>query len=84
MEVWDALTNIYETSHALTKMHYNKQLYTLKISEEDILVNYINIFRTLVDNSPNTSIQISDNDSAIVLLGTLPETYEDLVVSISG
>ena len=69
---------IYENSHALTKIYYNKQLFTLKMSEEDTSTNHVNTFHFLIDNLA------SDNDSAIVLLGSLSKSHERLVVFISG
>jgi len=82
-EVWDTLNSVYETTHAQTKMYYNKQLYALKMSEEDTMANHINTFRTLIDNLASAGTSINDKDSAIILLGTLPKSYKGLV-SISS
>jgi hypothetical protein len=38
----------------------------------------------MIDNLASTITNISDDDSAIVLLGSLPKSHEGLVVSISG
>jgi len=46
-------------------MYYNKQLYTLKMLEEDTIANHIHTFHTLIDNSTNKKIKVSGNDSAI-------------------
>jgi len=65
-------------------MYYNKQLYALKMSKEDTMANHINTCRTLIDNLASAGTSINDKDSAIILLGTLPESYGGLVVSISS
>ena len=83
-EVWDTRTKIYETSHAQTKVYYNKQLYTLKMSEDDTIANRANTFHTLIDNLASMGTNMSDNDSATAFLGSLRKFFKVLVVSISG
>ena len=65
------------------KMYYDKILFTLENLEEDRIANHVNTFRTLIDNLARTGTNISGNESAIVLLGSLPLSYEKLVVFIS-
>ena len=61
-----------------------KKLYVLKMSEDDTIANHVNTFCTLIDNIASMGTNTCDNDSAIVLLGSLPKSYQGLVVSISG
>ena len=42
------------------------------------------MLQDLIDNLASTGTNISDNDSAIANLGSLPKSYEVLVVFISG
>ena len=51
---------------------------------EDTIANRVNTFRTLIDNLASMRTNISGNDNAIVLLGSLHDSYEGLVVSING
>jgi hypothetical protein len=71
-EVWNLLMNIYMKLMLKQEMFCNKKLFTLKKLEEDRIANHVNTFRTLIDNLARKGTNISGNESAIVLLGSLP------------
>lgn len=81
-EAWDALVDVYETNMITTKMYLQKTFYSMKMSEEESIVDHINNFCSLVEQLATAGVAISDGDSAIALLETLPESYEGLVVSL--
>jgi hypothetical protein len=47
-------------------------------------VEHVNNFKSMVEQLIIASVTLSDDDSAMALLNTLLESYEGLVVSLSG
>lgn len=72
---------MYKSSHAQKTIYYIQQLYSLKMLKQDTIANHINTFHPLIDNLASMGTNISDNDNVIVFLGSLPKSYEELVVS---
>lgn len=54
------------------------------MSKEDLVTNHVNNFKSMVEQLAIARVMLFDEDSAIVMLGTLPESYEGLIVALNG
>ena len=71
-------------SKTLTQKLYLKQkLYGLKMQQGSDLADHINVFNQLIANLGKVDEKIDDEDKAIILLCSLPGSYEHLVTTLS-
>lgn len=70
-EMWDGLCNMFETKHATTKMYLNQKIYSMKMSEEDSVADHVNNFKSMIEQLATAGVTLSNEDSAVALLGTL-------------
>jgi len=78
-EVWNGLCGMFETKHATTKVFLNQKLYSMKISEEESIVDHLNNFKSIIERLATVGVAISNEDSVVALLSTLPESYDGRV-----
>ena len=70
-------------SKSLTNKLYLKQrLYRLKIHESLNLAQHVNIFNKIIADFVRVDVKIEDKDKAIILMCSLPPSYEHLVTTI--
>lgn len=56
-----------------------KNLYTLQIEKGSSITNYINVFKKIILDLEDINVKINDEDKTIILLFSLPNSYEHLV-----
>ncbi|PKI53168.1 hypothetical protein CRG98_026473 [Punica granatum] len=78
-KVWEKLQALYMTK-SLTNMLYLKQrLYQLKMSPGTFVSDHLNMFTQIMMDLQNVDVKIEDEDQALLLLCSLPESYESFV-----
>jgi hypothetical protein len=65
-------------------MYSSKQLYGLKMGEDAIIKEHANAFKILLSQMDSTRAPISERNSVVVFLSTLPKSYEGLVEFLSA
>ena len=71
-------------SKTLTRKLYLKQkLYGLKMQEGSDLAEHINVFNQLIADLGKVDVKIDEEDRAIILLCSLPGSYEHLVTTLT-
>ena len=71
-------------SKTLTQKLYLKQkLYGLKMQEGSDLAEHINVFNQLITDLGKVDMKIDEEDRAIILLCSLPGSYEHLVTTLT-
>ena len=82
-KIWDKLEEQF-MSKTLTRMLYLKQkLYGLKMQEGSDLAEHISIFNQLIADLGKVDVKIDEEDKAIILLCSLPGSYEHLVTTLT-
>ncbi|GKE38555.1 retrovirus-related pol polyprotein from transposon TNT 1-94 [Tanacetum coccineum] len=78
--IWTKLTSLYMTKSLANILHLKKKLYTYYMSPDMKLGDHIDEFNKLILNLGNIDIKIEDKDEALMLLTTLPLSYENFVL----
>jgi hypothetical protein len=70
-------------SKSLTsKLHLKQKLFGLKMSEGADLRQHINIFKQIISDLLRIDVKFEDEDKAMMLLTSLPASYEHLVTTL--
>ena len=78
-EVWLKLESLYMTKNLSSRLHLKANFFTWKMTEGKDLQGHIDDFNKLVMDLENIGVEYEDEDKALVLLYSLPRSYETLV-----
>jgi hypothetical protein len=81
-DMWDKLEAIYLGKSLSNKLFLKKKLFKLKIKEGEDVMKHINIFNALINDLIQIDVQISEEDRALLLLASLPDSYEHFVTTL--
>ena len=82
VETWTKLGNIYAKKSLENRMYLMMQLFTLKMAEGTDVEDHISTFNKLICKLLDFSEQMKDEYLALILLNSLPSSYESLRVSL--
>ncbi|KZV33428.1 hypothetical protein F511_38579 [Dorcoceras hygrometricum] len=78
------LSDMYEKPSANNKVHLMKKLFNLKMEEGASMVAHINEFNTIVSQLTSVEINFDDEIRALILLASLPNSWEPMRVAVSN
>ena len=81
--IWDKLASRYMSKSATNKLYLKQKFYGLKMQEGSDLVEHVNAFNQLVTDLARLDVKIEDEDKALLLLVSLPPSYEHLVITLT-
>eukprot|EP01018_Ginkgo_biloba_P030743 Gb_10967 [translate_table: standard] len=81
-KAWEMLFDMYESQDVNTRL-YLRTFFQMKMIESKNMAEHINCFKTLLEQLAIVGSTIQDVDAVITLLGSLFESYESLVISLS-
>jgi hypothetical protein len=82
-EIWDNLESQFMSKTMTTKLYLKQKLYGLKMQEALDLVVHINVFSQMVTDPEQLGVKIETEDKAIILLCSLPSSYEHVVTTLT-
>lgn len=82
IEAWETLQEIFRPSGPVKKVSLYKQLLNLRMTDENNMSQHVNAFATIVDKLAEVGIDMNNELLAIILLSSLPPTYEQFVVAM--
>ena len=68
----------------MNKLILRKNLYNLRMKDGDSVTEHLNAFNTVVSQLSSVDIKISDEDKCIILLCSLPDSWDCLVIEIGS
>jgi hypothetical protein len=73
--LWLKLEQLLMTKSLPNKLHLKQRLFNLHMVEGGSLAEHLSIFKELINNLENLDVQYADEDLALFLLSSLPESY---------
>ena len=83
-EIWDTLIQLYEVKSLHSRIFLKRRLYTLRMSESTSVPDHINNLNTLFAQLSASDFTIVENERAELLLQSLPDSYDQLVINITN
>ena len=83
-EIWDTLTKLYESKSLHNKIFLKQRLYTFRMAETTSVTDHINTIRTILSQLTTLSQQIEENGRAELLLQSLPNSYDQLIINLTN
>jgi len=80
--VWLKLEELYMTKSITNRLYLKRQMYQLRMKEGTPLFKHINEFSKLLSELFAVEVTIEDEDQALLLLASLPSSFEHLVTTI--
>uniref|UniRef100_A0A803PVB6 Integrase catalytic domain-containing protein n=1 Tax=Cannabis sativa TaxID=3483 RepID=A0A803PVB6_CANSA len=80
--LWEILASIYLKKSLANKLYLKKKLYTLKMEDSKELRKHLGEFNQIILDLSNIGVKIEDEDQGILLLSSLPKSYEHFVDTI--
>ena len=77
--LWKRLDELYMTKSLANRLYLKKNLFGLSLVEGGSLNEHIDSFNKAVIDLETVDVKISDEDKAILLLSSLPKSYEHFV-----
>ena len=79
MGLWDKLSEIYQNSSLTNRLYQKQRLYTLRMSEGTPVKDHLDTFNRVILDLQGLGVKIDEEDQALILLCSLPNSYENFV-----
>ena len=80
--IWLKLESRYMSKSLTNKLLLNKKLYGLKMAEGSALDQHINVFNQIISDMNRVDVKFEDEDMTLILLNSLPKSYDNLVTTL--
>jgi len=81
--LWKKLHDLYEKNTASNKVFLMKKLYNLKMKEGASVTKHLNAFNIITNQLAFVKIILDNEIRAILLMSSMPESWENLIVAMS-
>ena len=83
-DLMKALSIMYEKPSAKNKVHLMKKLFNLKMAENVSVAQHLNEFNTITNQLSSVEIDFDDEIHALIILASLPNSWEAMWMTISN
>uniref|UniRef100_A0A2N9GIS0 Retrovirus-related Pol polyprotein from transposon TNT 1-94 n=1 Tax=Fagus sylvatica TaxID=28930 RepID=A0A2N9GIS0_FAGSY len=83
-ELMTALCGMYEKPSANNKVHLMKKLFNLKMTEGTAVAQHLNEFNTITNQLSSVEIEFDDEIRALIVLASLPNSWEAMRMAVSN
>ena len=84
VDLMKALSSMYEKSSANNKVHLMKKLFNLKMAKNASVAQHLNEFNTITNQLSSIEIDFDDEIRALIVLASLPNSWEAMRMAISN
>ena len=77
--LWAKLEELFLRKSLAKKLYMKRKLYTFSMKEGTVMKDHLDEFNKLILDLENVSIILEDEDMALILLSSLPDSYEHFV-----
>ena len=81
-EIMKKLEELYIAKNLSNKLYLNNELYSVRISENTDALQHLSKFNGLISQLLQFQVTCDDEDKAILLLASLPSSYENLMTTL--
>ena len=79
-----ALFSMYEKPSANNKVHLMKKLFNLKMAKNASVAQHLNEFNTITNQLSSVEIDFDDEICALIILASLPNSWDAMKMAISN
>jgi len=80
--LWCRVESLYMTKSFSNKLFMKKQLYSLRMKEDMPILQYLNAFNRILSDLLALEVKLEEEDKSVVLLSSLPSSYDHLATTI--
>jgi hypothetical protein len=80
--LWLKLESLYMTKSLSNKLYLKKKLYGLRMQEGTAVLEHMNFFNRIISELLAVGVIIDEEDKALILLSSLPESYDHIVTTM--
>ena len=73
---------LYLIKSVSNKLYFKKQLYRLHMKEGRAVLEHLNFFNKVISELLTIDVKINKEDKALILLSSLPESYDHIVTTM--
>lgn len=81
---WEKICSVFEQKGLATQIFLRRKLINLKFVDTEPMQNHINKVRELADQLDSIGDAVKDKELAIIILCSLPERYDSLILSLEA
>ena len=81
LALWKKREKLYLVKSLTTKLNL-KDLYRLKMEDGANLLKHLNVFKGLLDQLGRVDVKVEEEDQALLLLTSLPDSFEHIVTTV--
>lgn len=83
-EAWTKLCSVFEQRGLAAQVFLRRKLVNIKLNGGGSMLDHINTVRELSEQLNAIGAPVGDGELAITLLGSLPDTYDPLIISLES
>ena len=80
--LWQKLEDKYMTKSIENRLYLKRKLFRFQYKEGTSMLDHLNVFNKLIADLLNLDEEIKDEDKALVLLNSLPNSYKYLATTL--
>ncbi|RVX01092.1 Retrovirus-related Pol polyprotein from transposon TNT 1-94 [Vitis vinifera] len=83
-DLMKALSGMYQKSSTNNKVHLMKKLFNLKMAKNALVAQHLNEFNTITNQLSSVEIDFDDEIRALIVLASLPNSWEAMRMVVSN
>ena len=83
-ELWEKIDIMLENKNAMNRVSVFRKIVRLRYQDGSSMAEHMNAFQGLINQTTSLEIPLTDEVLALLLLGSLPDSWEMLVVTLGN